>query len=203
MTSVYGESQIIRTPDTATSLTLETCDFLSSDSLSLGYSKLPNESQTYSVEFNFFGTPIVSKGRYFQKKKFKWELSLTMDKMLTLKALYDEQKSLVQNYQLELTSNTPTYEDFYLELIDGRIPDIDKDTLTRSYDSYTAFTGTLPASPVAGYSVRWYRYLINITKIEGLDQLFLNDRGLTKVMLEAEELDIATVANFPVTDLLT
>ncbi len=202
MTSVYGEKQIIRTPDTAISLTLETCDFLSTSELTLGYSKLPDDSKTYSIDFNFFGTPIVSEGRYFQKKKFSWELSLTMEKMLTLKALHDEQKALVQNYQLQLTSNTPTYEDFFLELVDGRIPDIEKDSLSRSYDSYPGFTGTLPASPIAGYSVRWYRYLINITQIEGLDRLFLNERGLSRITVEAEELDIATISDFPVTSLL-
>ena len=202
MTSTVGDSQIIRTPDTSISLTLETCDFLVSDELTLGYSKLPDETRTYSVDFNFFGTSIVSSGRYFQKKRFSWDLALSQEKMLILKALHDEQKSLVQDYQLQLTSNTPTYEDFYLELIDGRLFDIEKDSISRSYDSYSSFTGTLPASPVAGYSTRWFRYLINITQIEGLDQIFLNERGLSRVRFQAEELDIATISNFPVTDIL-
>ena len=202
MTSNYGDKQILRTPSATISLTLEECDFLSTEELSLGYSKLPDETQTYNVTFNFFGTTIVSQGRYFQKKKFRWDLSLSQAKMLTLKALHDEQKSLVQTYHQELTSNTPTYPEFYLELIDGRTPDIDKDSLSRSYDNYPGYTGTLPASPAAGYSVRWYRYLISITRIEGLDQLFMNDQGLSNVKMEGVELDLATIANFPVTSLL-
>lgn len=200
--TIYGNKQILTSANSAVSLTLESCDFNASEQNTLGYSKRDLQSNVYTIDYNFFNTSIVSGGRRPVKKTFEWDLALTTEKAFTLKALVEEQRYLIEQYQLQLTSNTPTYPQYYIELVDGRLADLDRDSKSRSYDTATAMGLTLPTSPVAGYSYQWYRYLISIEEIEGLDEVYMPDVDLINVRLTAQELDLATVANFPVTDVL-
>lgn len=200
--SIYGTKQILTSANGAVSLTLDNCDFNASQQNKLGYLKRDLQSNVFTVNYNFFNSSIISGGRNPVKKEFEWDLSLTTDKAFTLKALVEEQRFLVEEFQSQLTSNSPTYPQYYIELVDGRLADLDRDSKSRSYDTATAMGLTLPTSPVAGYSYQWYRYLIAIQEVDGLDELFIPDADLINVRITAQELDLATVANFPVTDLL-
>ena len=202
MATIFGNRQILRTPTSSISVTLEDCDFNVDDANTLGYAKKANEGDSFSVDYNFFGTTIVTGGRYFQKKQFEWNLAVTREKAFELKALFDEQRILVQDFQQQLTSNTPTYADFYIELIDGRLADLEADSLSRSYDTATAMGLVLPSSTVTGYTFRWYRYLVYFQDIIGLDNVYMSNREIMSIQLTARELDLPTIANFPVTDLL-
>lgn len=200
MVDIYGTKQILRTPGSTISLELESCDFNATEENNLGYRKFYDPQTKFNVEYNFFGVPVVSGGRYFQKKNFSWDLTLDFDKTFTLKALYDEQVNLVQNFNVQLTSNTPTYPNFYIELIDGRLAELEKDTLSRSYDDATAMGIGLPTSPIPGHSYRWFRYLIAFTEIQGLDNAYMPQRSLTSIQISGIELEIAELSNFPSTD---
>lgn len=205
MTIYIGSKQILRTPTSDIVLTLEDCDFAATEDNSIGYSKGLNPPTNVSVNYNFFGTSIINNGRYQHKKKFIWNLYLNSEKTSILKALFEQQRFLIQSFQSELTSNSPSYPDYYIELIDGRIADIDRDSLSRSYDFASGMpTPALPSpgSIVSGYSHRWFRYLILIDNIEGINTSFMPLRGLSNVQISAVELDIATTAGFAPTDLL-
>lgn len=206
MTIYIGNRQILRTPGSAITLTLESCDFAATEDNSIGYTKALNNQTNVTVDYNYFGTVIVNDGRFHHKKTFTWNLNLSSAKASVLKAMFEEQRYLIEQFQCNIASGGAG--SFYIELIDGRIADIERDTFLRSYDTATTMTAggapTLPApgSVVTGYSHRWFRYSILIQEIEGLNSSFMPLKDLSNIQMTAVELDLASTAAFPVTDIL-
>ncbi len=189
MAQIIGNSQILTSADGNISVTLEGCDFSVDENNTIGYQRAKNNSTNVSVDYNFFGTSIISQGRYQPKKSFSWVLAVSTEKAYALEAIRQQQLEAIRDYQNQLTSNSPTYPTIAVRLIDGRVPTFEPDTLNRSYD-----TGglALPASTITGFTYRWSTYEILITDILGLDAVFQFDSDLYELTINAQELDIST-----------
>lgn len=191
MIPIYGNRQILSLP--GISVALEQCDFNSTEENSLGYNKLIPSSNKYSVDYNFVGTTIVRDGRYLGKYEFTWDLNLSTEKANLLKALYEEQQLLVQDYLCEIDAGNTPSTSFAITLNDGRLATLEKGAVGRGSDAATSMGITLPASPIGGWSYEWSNYFITINSLEQTP--FMPNQDLISVRMTASELDINTTSS--------